>query len=55
MAPRKPTVKPGGTVPDSGIYRSSKSRTRATLVKGEHAPPTPRKGEQWKQIVDPNP
>lgn len=52
MAPK--TVKPGQTVKDSGIYKSSKSGTKSTLVKGESAPPTPKKGEQWKQIVDTN-
>lgn len=52
---RKPTVRPGGTVPDSGIYQSSISKTRATMVKDEVAPPTPQKGEIWKQVVDTNP
>ena len=47
-------VKPGGIVPDSGIYKSTKSNTRATMVKREHAPPTPLKGEKWKQVVDTN-
>lgn len=51
----KPTVKPGGHVKDSGIYKSSISQSKATLVKGEPAPPTPRKGEVWKQIVNTNP
>lgn len=51
---RKPTVKPGKSVPDSGIYESSKSKTRATMVKDEPAPPTPQKGELWKQVVDTN-
>ena len=51
----KPRIKPGQTVQDSGIYRSSKSGTKATLVKGEPAPPTPKKGETWGQIVDTNP
>ncbi|MEW6616590.1 MAG: hypothetical protein AB1401_14130 [Thermodesulfobacteriota bacterium] len=51
----KPSVKPGGTVFDSGIYKSTKSKTKATLVKGEPAPPTPKKGETWVQVVDTNP
>ena len=51
---RKPTVTPGGKVPDSGIYQSSKSGQRATMTRGEHAPPTPRSGETWKQVVDTN-
>ena len=52
---RKPTVRPGETVPDSGIYKSSKSGIKATMVKGEPAPPSKEKGEVWKQIVDTNP
>ena len=48
-------VKPGQTVQDSGIYRSTKSRKRATMVKGEPAPPTKQKGERWSQVVDTNP
>jgi len=48
------TVKPGETVKDSGIYKSTKSNTKATMVKGESAPPTPAKGEKWKQIVNTN-
>jgi len=50
--PNKPTVKPGGTVPSLGSYHFDKSRTRATLVKGEPAPPTPSNREKWKQIAD---
>lgn len=48
------TVKPGEVVVDSGIYKSTKSNTKATMVKGEHAPPTPQKGEKWKQVVNTN-
>lgn len=55
MSPRKPTVIPGKSVPDSGIYESSKSGTRATMTRGEPAPPTPKPGETWKQVVDTNP
>jgi hypothetical protein len=51
----KPTVRPGRDVPDSGIYKSNKSGIKATLVKGEPAPPTRSKGETWKQVVDTNP
>ena len=54
MPARKP-IKPGQEVQDSGIYQSSKSKIRATMVKGEPAPPTPQKGEQWKQVIDTNP
>lgn len=52
---RPPPIKPGAQVPDSGIYQSTRSKTRATMVKGEPAPPTPGKGEKWKQVVDTNP
>jgi len=52
---RPPPIKPGEEVKDSGIYKSSVSKQKATLVKGEPAPPTPEKGEKWKQIVDTNP
>lgn len=51
---KKPTVKPGQTVPDSGIYESSISKIKATMVEGESAPPTPKKGEIWKQKIDTN-
>lgn len=52
---KKTTVKPGQKVSDSGIYKSTKSKTKATMVEGEPAPPTPKKGEKWVQIVDTNP
>lgn len=48
-------VKPGQKVPDSGIYESLHSKARATMVKGEPAPPTPEKNEAWLQVVDTNP
>jgi hypothetical protein len=48
-------IKPGERVPDSGIYRSSISKRRATMVEGEPAPPTPQQGETWEQIIDTNP
>ena len=51
----KPTVKPGSKVPDSGIYKEVGGSKRATLVKGEPAPPTSTKGTKWKQVVDTNP
>lgn len=50
----KPTVRPGQPVKDSGIYQSTGGK-KATLVKGEPAPPTGGKGETWKQVVDTNP
>jgi hypothetical protein len=50
----KNTVKPGKTVTDSGIYQSSISKTKSTMVYGEPAPPTPKKGEVWNQIHDTN-
>lgn len=55
MAQRKKrTLKPGEKVEDSGIYKSTESKQKATMVKGEPAPPTPKPGEKWKQIVDTN-
>ena len=48
-------IKPGEKVPDSGIYESNISKRRATLVKGEPAPPAPTKGEYWIQVIDTNP
>lgn len=51
---KKTTVKPGEKVQDSGIYKSDKTGKKATLVKGEPAPPTGKPGEKWKQIVDTN-
>lgn len=51
----KTTVKPGQTVQDSGIYQSNRTGTRATMVEGERAPPTPKPGESWRQVVNTNP
>lgn len=51
----KKDVRPGERVKDSGIYESSKSHERATMVEGEKAPPTPGRGEHWKQIHNTNP
>ncbi|MBL1404975.1 MAG: YjzC family protein [Hyphomicrobiales bacterium] len=48
-------VKPGAKVPDSGIYKDMKTGIKSTLVKGEPAPPSQKKGGVWKQIVDTNP
>ncbi|MFN0138656.1 MAG: YjzC family protein [Pyrinomonadaceae bacterium] len=53
MKNKTTTVKPGQTVQDSGIYRSGDRR--ATMVKGEPAPPTQRSGQRWVQVVDTNP
>jgi hypothetical protein len=55
MGKHHPTVKPGEKVPDSGIYKGTKSGQKSTLVRNEPAPPTPQKGEKWKQVVDTNP
>jgi hypothetical protein len=49
------TIKPGQTIPDSGIYQGTKSGERSTLVRGKTAPPTPERGEKWKEVVDTNP
>ncbi len=51
----KTTIKPGAKVPDSGIYKETDSTRRAAMVKGEPAPPTTKKGTEWKQVVDANP
>lgn len=48
-------IKPGTKVIDSGIYKEDKSPRRATLVKGEPAPPTSKPGNKWKQVVDTTP
>jgi hypothetical protein len=48
-------IKSGEIVPDSGIYEDIKTRQRATLVKGEHAPPTQEKNSAWHQVIDTNP
>ena len=50
--PRPQEVRPGAKVPRSGIYQDSLSQRRATLVKGEPAPPTPHKASRWQQVVD---
>ena len=51
---KKPApLKPGQKVQDSGIYQSGGKR--ATMVKGEPAPPTPKPGQKWRQVVDTNP
>ncbi|MDQ5988257.1 MAG: hypothetical protein CSYNP_04015 [Syntrophus sp. SKADARSKE-3] len=55
MAKSSKTVGPGQKVVDSGIYESTKSKEKSTLVKNKPAPPTPEKGEKWKQVVDTNP
>jgi hypothetical protein len=44
----KRTVKPGAPVPASGIWKSP--GRRATLDRGETAPPTKRPGEKWKLV-----
>lgn len=51
----KKTVPPGGSVPDSGIYKDSSSGDRATLVRGKTAPPTDKSGAVWRQVADTNP
>lgn len=50
---KTPPIKPGQTVRDSGIYKAG--GRKATMVKGENAPPTPKPGQKWQQIVDTNP
>jgi hypothetical protein len=48
-------IKPGQRVPDSGIYRDTKSGERSTLVRGKTAPPTPEAGGKWREVIDTNP
>lgn len=48
-------VGPGQKVSDSGIYQDVKSGERTTLVKGKRAPPTPKAGGKWREVVDTNP
>lgn len=55
MSRKKPTIRPGQKVPDSGIYQQTGSNRRSTLVEGEPAPPTSEKGKKWRQVVDTNP
>ncbi len=50
---KRPTVTPGSKVPDSGIYQDTSGK-RATMVKGEPAPPTTKPGQKWTQVVDTN-
>jgi hypothetical protein len=50
--PSPQEVRPGAKVPRSGIYQDNLSQRRATLVKGEPAPPTPHKASRWQQVVD---
>lgn len=49
------SIKPGETVPDSGIYEDMTNGQRTTLVKGEHAPPTQARDSIWRQVIDTNP
>jgi hypothetical protein len=51
----KSIVKPGQKVPDSGIYRDTKSGDRTTLVHNKIAPPTSQPGAKWREVVDTNP
>lgn len=52
---KSPVIRPGEIVPDSGIYQDVSTGQRATMVKGEHAPPTREPGSSWRQIIDTNP
>ena len=47
----KVTIKPGQKVPKSGQY-SGGGRKEVTLVKGEPAPPSQKKGQSYT-LVDP--
>ncbi len=48
-------VKPGQNIEDSGIYKSTQTDQKTTLEKDEPAPPTPQKGEKWKQVINTSP
>lgn len=52
---RKPSVRPGQAVPDSGIYRNPQTGERVTLVRDKPAPPTDKPGQSWRQVVNTNP
>jgi hypothetical protein len=54
MAKKPAPIKPGEKVKDSGIYKDGSGK-KSTLVKGEPAPPTTKKGQKWTQVVDTNP
>lgn len=54
MTEAKVTVKSGETVPESGIYVDDSGR-RATMVKGEPAPPTSKPGEKWSLDIPTHP
>lgn len=51
-------VRPGETVPDSGIYEARTTHAalgRSTLVKGKTAPPIEGPNAYWVQVFDTNP
>ena len=43
----KKQFKPGQTVPDSGQYKNTGTKTEVTAVKGEPFPPTPKPGQKY--------
>jgi hypothetical protein len=55
MKGKIPPVKPGEKTKDSGIYKDTGSSRRATLDKGEKAPPTSGPGQKWKVEVPTDP
>jgi hypothetical protein len=53
---RSPAVlRPGQTILSSGIYKDPKSGEKTTLVHGKTAPPTPKAGGWWHEIVETHP
>jgi hypothetical protein len=38
---------PGQTVPESGQYKNTSTKSEVTCVKGEKFPPTPKGGQQY--------
>jgi hypothetical protein len=43
----KKQYKPGQTVPVSGQYKNTTTKTEVTSVKGEPLPPTPKSGQSY--------
>lgn len=43
----KKRYSPGETVPKSGQYKNTSTRTEVTSVKGEPLPPTPKSGQKY--------
>jgi hypothetical protein len=55
MAKTPNTVRPGQRVPDSGIYRNTRTGERVTLVRDKIVPPTSHPNERYREVVNTNP